>query len=140
MLNSIVVRSERRGVLCLIGVAVVLAGCSGAAAPHGSAEPRSKAAASIRPLAPSVQLDDCQCVGNGPGNVPVTVVCGDIACGSDYVTYACGENGWTWIGEACGDCHCSGSGPDNVPVTADCGHSACGSDYYYWACSVSGRA
>jgi hypothetical protein len=31
----------------------------------------------------------CECHGAGPGGVPVTVSCGQSACGSDYFTYSC---------------------------------------------------
>jgi hypothetical protein len=79
----------------------------------------------------------CQCSGTGPGGVPVTVECGQTACGSDYSTYACSSAGWTWTGEAC-TCECSGTGPGGVPVTAVCGQTACGSDYFTYACSSAG--
>jgi hypothetical protein len=87
---------------------------------------------------------NCQCTGTGPGLVPVTVDCGQSACGSDYTTYACGSTGWSWTGQACGSapdagpCQCRGTGPGLVPVTVDCGQSACGSDYTTYACSSSG--
>jgi glucuronoarabinoxylan endo-1,4-beta-xylanase len=43
----------------------------------------------------------CQCTGNGPGNVPVTVSCGQSACGSDNNTWTCSASGWGWTGLAC---------------------------------------
>ena len=86
----------------------------------------------------------CECVGAGPGNVPVTVSCGQLTCGSDYLTYACSASGWTRTGPSCGVgpdggvCECVGAGPGNVPVTVSCGQSTCGSDYLTYACSASG--
>jgi hypothetical protein len=85
----------------------------------------------------------CQCQGTGAGDVPVTVSCGQSACGSDYVTYACGAGGWTWTGQSCGadagaSCQCDGTGPGGAPVSVSCGQSACGSDYNLWACSAAG--
>ena len=43
----------------------------------------------------------CECSGMGPGNVPVTVSCGQSTCGSDYTTYSCGASGWTGTGTPC---------------------------------------
>jgi hypothetical protein len=86
----------------------------------------------------------CQCIGTGPGGVPVTVNCGQSACGSDYTTYACSAGGWTETGPACtsnsdaGSCQCTGTGPGGVPVTVNCGQSACGSNYITYACSSGG--
>ena len=86
----------------------------------------------------------CECVGAGPGNVPVTVSCGQSTCGSDYLTYACSASAWTRTGQFCGGgsdggvCECVGAGPGNVPVTVSCGQSTCGSDYLTYACSTSG--
>jgi hypothetical protein len=87
----------------------------------------------------------CQCNGTGPGGVPVTVDCGQTACGSDDTTYACSSAGWSWTGQVCGGngdagagCQCSGTGPGDVPLTVDCGHSACGSDYTTYECSSAG--
>ncbi len=90
----------------------------------------------------SVKSDNCQCDGTGPGNVPVTVSCGQSTCGSDYQIYACSASGWTLTTESCGldagPCECNGKGPGGVPVTVACGQSACGSDYQIYACSASG--
>jgi hypothetical protein len=36
----------------------------------------------------------CQCTGTGPDG-SVTVGCGESACGSDGIMYACSETGWT---------------------------------------------
>jgi fibronectin type 3 domain-containing protein len=81
----------------------------------------------------------CQCSGAGPNGVPVTVDCGQTACGSDYATYACGSAGWSWIGQPCtSNCQCTGTGPGGVPLTVECGQSACGSDYQSYACSSAG--
>jgi hypothetical protein len=84
----------------------------------------------------------CQCTGAGPGNVPLTVGCGESACGSDYNIYACSASGWTSTGQSCaaGACVCNGTGPGNAPITAPCGGSACGSDYNTYSCSASGWA
>jgi hypothetical protein len=79
----------------------------------------------------------CQCSGTGPGGIPITVSCGQSACGSDNVTYSCSASGWSGTGQAC-QCSCSGTGPGGVPVTVFCGQSACGSDYQTYACSASG--
>ncbi len=86
---------------------------------------------------------DCKCVGVGPGNVPVTVACGQSTCGSDYFMYACSASGWSRIDQTCdapdsGPCECNGAGPGNLPVTVACGQSTCGSDYFMYACSASG--
>ncbi len=85
----------------------------------------------------------CECSGMGPGNVPVTVACGQSTCGSDNLTYACGASGWSAPGQPCdvpdaGACECSGMGPGNVPVTVACGQSTCGSDNLTYACGASG--
>ena len=85
----------------------------------------------------------CKCIGNSPGNLPVTVSCGQSACGSDYQMYACSASGWTLTGPPCGGldagaCECNGTGPGGAPVTVACGQAACGSDYQMYSCSVSG--
>ena len=85
----------------------------------------------------------CECHGSGPGNVPVTVSCGESACGSDYTIYACWPSGWSGTGQPCGGvdagpCACNGTGPGGAPVTVACGESACGSDYRMYACTPSG--
>jgi hypothetical protein len=86
----------------------------------------------------------CECTGAGPGNVPVTVSCGQSTCGSDYMTYSCSASGWSGSGESCGGgadggiCECTGAGPGNVPVTVSCGQSTCGSDYMTYSCDVFG--
>ena len=86
----------------------------------------------------------CECHGTGPGGVPVTVPCGQSACGSDYFTYLCSASGLSSTGQACGGssdsgvCECHGTGPGDVPVTVSCGQSACGSDYVTYSCSASG--
>jgi hypothetical protein len=85
----------------------------------------------------------CECAGTGPGAVPVTVPCGQSACGSDYLTYSCSASGWSAPGLSCGEpdggvCECAGTGPGAVPVTVPCGQSACGSDYLTYSCSASG--
>ncbi len=88
----------------------------------------------------------CQCDGNGPGNVPVTVACGQTTCGADYNIYSCSASGWTLTSQSCTapapppPCTCTGAGPGNVPLTVACGESACGTDYTIYACSVSGFA
>jgi len=79
--------------------------------------------------------------------VPVTVSCGQTACGSDYYVYACSAPGWSWTNQTCqadagpeggSACECLGRGPGDVPVTVGCGQTACGSDYYVYACSAPG--
>ena len=86
----------------------------------------------------------CECHGTGPGDVPVTVSCGEEACGSDYMMYSCSAAGWSAPGQSCccspdsGVCECNGTGPGDVPVTAACGQSACGSDYMMYSCSAGG--
>jgi sugar lactone lactonase YvrE len=95
----------------------------------------------------------CECSGTGPGGVPVTTSCGQSACGSDFITYACEASGWSWTGAACGGgsggaggstggstCQCSGTGPGGVPVTTSCGQSACGSDFITYSCRADGWA
>jgi hypothetical protein len=79
----------------------------------------------------------CECHGAGPGGVPVTVSCGQSACGSDYFTYSCSAAGWSSTGQSCA-CECNGTGPGGVPVTVSCGQSACGSDYMTYSCSATG--
>jgi hypothetical protein len=85
----------------------------------------------------------CRCNGNGPRNVPVTVSCGQSACGSDYQTYACSGSGWTLTGSPCGGldagaCECNGTGPGGLAVTVACGQSACGEDNTIYSCGTSG--
>ena len=85
----------------------------------------------------------CQCTGTGPGDTPVTVDCGQSACGSDFMTYSCGAAGWSSTGQACSagggaSCPCTGAGPGGVPLTAGCGVTACGSDYHTYLCNTSG--
>ena len=86
----------------------------------------------------------CECQGTGPGGVPVTVSCGESACGSDYMTYSCSASDWSSTGQSCGSspdsgvCECHGTGPGGVPVTVSCGESACGSDYMTYSCSATG--
>jgi hypothetical protein len=91
-------------------------------------------------------LSGCACRGNGPGG-PVTVDCGQSACGQDFMMYSCSATGWSPTGASCGSdggladsgvCECIGTGPGNVPVTAPCGEEACGSDYLMYACSATG--
>ena len=88
----------------------------------------------------------CQCNGNGPGNVPITVVCGQTTCGSDYNIYACNASGFKLTTQSCTapppptPCTCTGKGPGNVDVTVACGESTCGSDYNIYACGTSGWA
>ena len=53
----------------------------------------------------------CQCTGTGPGNTPVTVNCGQSACGSNFVTYSCGSDGWSLTGQACSGNSDAGGGP-----------------------------
>jgi hypothetical protein len=79
----------------------------------------------------------CQCSGSGPGGFPITVNCGQSACGSDFTTYSCSATGWLGTGQSC-TCSCSGTGPGGVPVTAYCGQSACGSDFTTYSCSATG--
>ena len=79
----------------------------------------------------------CQCTGTDPGYNPVTVACGQSACGSDLLTYSCTAGGWLYTGQVCA-CTCSGTGPGYVPVTVYCGQSACGSDYMTYSCSSTG--
>ncbi len=47
----------------------------------------------------------CQCTGTGPGGGPLTVNCGDNACGSDGDSYLCnspgGTSSWTQQGQGC---------------------------------------
>jgi hypothetical protein len=43
----------------------------------------------------------CQCLGTGPGEVPVVAACGQSACGDDYITYSCSAAGWSWTGVPC---------------------------------------
>jgi hypothetical protein len=101
---------------------------------------------------PGPDASGCQCSGSGPGGVPISVSCGQSACGSDYTTYACGASGWAWTGQSCtaaddagagagaeaGSCQCSGTGPGGAPVTVNCGQSACGSNHFTYSCSASG--
>ena len=97
----------------------------------------------------------CACGGTGPGLAPLTVACGDSACGSDYHSYSCSPAGWVGPDGTCtgnsdggtagpgpegGVCECNGTGPGGVPVTVSCGQSACGSDYILYSCSATGLA
>jgi hypothetical protein len=98
----------------------------------------------------TVDTGSCQCSGTGPGGTPITVSCGQSACGSDYQTYSCGSSGWSSTGQACsvgadagsavdtGVCQCSGTGPGGTPISVSCGQSACGSDYQTYSCGSSG--
>ncbi len=80
--------------------------------------------------------EPCQCNGTGPSG-PVTVACGQSACGSDYIIYSCSDSVFTLTGQSCAPpCQCSGTGPSG-PVTVACGQSACGSDYIIYSCSDS---
>jgi len=85
----------------------------------------------------------CECSGTGPDG-PVTVTCGNQACGQDHMMYLCGDIGWSWTGQACpappdaGPCSCGGTGPGGLPVTAACGETVCGSDLLGYTCSASG--
>jgi hypothetical protein len=81
----------------------------------------------------------CECNGTGPGGVPVTVNCGESACGSDNIIYSCSSMGWSWTGQSCPTtCQCTGTGPGGVPVTVTCGQAACGSDSLEYTCSSTG--
>jgi hypothetical protein len=94
--------------------------------------------------APGIDAGPCECIGAGPGNVPVTVACGQSTCGTDFMTYACSASGFSPTGQSCapgidtGPCECIGAGPGNVPVTVACGQSTCGTDFMTYACSASG--
>ena len=44
--------------------------------------------------------EPCQCSGTGPTG-PVTVACGQTACGSDYMIYSCSDSVFTLTGQAC---------------------------------------
>ena len=80
----------------------------------------------------------CHCDGTGPSG-PVTVSCGQSACGQDLMTYNCSSGGWSLTGQACSaSCQCQGTGPGNTPLTVDCGQTACGSDYYRYSCDTAG--
>src|SRR5579859_6024826 len=87
----------------------------------------------------------CQCNGTGPGNVPLTVGCGQTACGSDDNTWLCvSADNWTYESAGCGNgdmavtgCQCSGTGPGGAPLTVSCGQTACGSDDNTWICEAS---
>jgi hypothetical protein len=48
----------------------------------------------------------CTCNGNGPGGTPITVSCGQSACGSDNNTWTCVDSGsyggyWIYGGDGC---------------------------------------
>jgi hypothetical protein len=87
----------------------------------------------------------CTCSGTGIDG-PVTVDCGETACGTDDNTYACSAGGWSFGSSGCpsvdagapdAPCTCSGTGASG-PVTVDCGGTACGTDYDTYACKASG--
>ena len=42
----------------------------------------------------------CECSGTGPSG-PVTVSCGQSACGSNHFTYSCSASGWSGPGSGC---------------------------------------
>jgi hypothetical protein len=43
----------------------------------------------------------CTCTGTGPGYTPVTVSCGQNACGSDGNTWFCDPSGWMFQSLGC---------------------------------------
>jgi hypothetical protein len=51
--------------------------------------------------APGIDAGPCECIGAGPGNVPVTVACGQSTCGTDFMTYACSASGFSLVGSPC---------------------------------------
>jgi hypothetical protein len=141
-----VVQVGRSSISLITFVAIGFA-CSQAPSPAAPAR-RPMGASALR--SGDVTQLSCECQGTGPGNLPVTAACGEIACGSDYMLYACADSGWSWTGQSCGSgaggsgggsgnpCQCDGTGPGNVPVSVGCGETACGSDYYSYACGASG--
>ena len=97
----------------------------------------------VSDAAPPSEAGSCECTGTGPSG-PVTVSCGQSACGVNNFTYSCSSEGWSATGQPCdvladaGVCQCSGTGPGGIPVTVNCGQSACGSNYVTYACSAAG--
>jgi hypothetical protein len=51
--------------------------------------------------APAVICGDCTCTGNNYGGGPVTINCGESACGSDGRVYSCSVTGWNGVGTVC---------------------------------------
>ncbi len=105
--------------------------------------------------APADLAGTCSCTGTGPDGNPVTVNCGQTACGEDDNTWSCSSDGWSYSGNGCsgggspdmatapgdmatGACSCQGTGPGGTPVTANCGSTACGSDNNTWLCNSPG--
>jgi hypothetical protein len=131
-------------------IAVGLGACSGQPATQQTSDPLPIIAAPAigsQSRVGVIKTGDCQCIGTGPSG-PVTVSCGQSACGQDYITYSCSADGWTYTGDACtgnddagvpdsGACACTGNGL-NGPVTVQCGESACGQDYITYSCGAGG--
>lgn len=92
--------------------------------------------AACEPTGEDPPTPPCECTGVGSGG-PITVECGESACGTDRKMYACSSSGWVGPGEDC-PCTCAGTGPGGVPVTVSCGESTCGSDNLMYTCSESG--
>ena len=84
----------------------------------------------------------CECSGTGPSG-PVTVSCGQSACGANFLTYDCSAAGWSYVGATCGTpdagtCSCQGTGLGGVPVSVSCGQTACGENSFTYDCSAAG--
>ena len=81
----------------------------------------------------------CLCNGTGPGDVPISVVCGQETCASDYTIYSCSAAGWTSTSQSCrGPCQCNGTGPGGTAITVACGQETCGADHTIYSCSAAG--
>jgi hypothetical protein len=84
-------------------------------------------------------VDPCYCP-NGvdyQGNPITSFLCGEEVCGADFRTYACGANGWLFLGEVCPEtppCQCAGINDLGNPVVIACGESMCASDEQSYVC------
>jgi hypothetical protein len=96
----------------------------------------------VCPVVGETLTTSCACTGQGREG-PVTVACGQSACGSDSNMHRCSDAGWSLSPEACpprqptGPCLCTGNGISG-PVAVSCGETACGSDSLRYACSDTG--
>ena len=89
------------GIWLLSLLVVGPAACSQASAPQGSASLYSRAAPKLLSTGSTLTLDGCQCTGTEPGNVGVTVACGQSICGTDFNRWTCDAAGWSGPGQTC---------------------------------------
>ena len=79
----------------------------------------------------------CECSGPGYAGGTVTVLCGQLACDPQNMSWTCSASGWTATGQSCARCECTGPGIGGANVTVPCGQNACEADGHTWVCDAT---